>query len=45
MTSKKETKKLGVKPKFTVLGNKESKISKRNEEAIRILKRIRGKLG
>lgn len=45
MTSQKETQQSGKKPKFTILGNQESRVSKRNQKAIRILKRIRGKLG
>ena len=45
MTSKNGTKQSGEKRKYTVLSNRELKMSKRNQEAIRVLKRLRGKLG
>ena len=46
MTSKNETVRFTEKRRYTVLNsNSELGMSKRNQEAIRILKRLRNKLG
>lgn len=45
MTSKNVTKQLGENRRYTVLGNKALRISKMNHEAIRVLKKLRGKFG
>ena len=45
MTSKIRMQQSGKRRKYTILGSKESGISKMNQEALRFLKRLRGKLG
>jgi hypothetical protein len=45
MTSKNVTEQTGKNRRYTVLGNKALRVSKMNQEAIQVLRRLRGKWG